>query len=120
MSEAYGRKPSILIPILGLTVFSFASATAKDIQTLLITRFFSGIFGGAPLSNVGGVLADIWPTTQRGLAILLWGQSVILGPLVAPIVGGALVINIPTVGWRWTEYVSLQPKHVRKTLFNKF
>ena len=106
MSEAYGRKPSILIPIFGLTIFSFASATAKDIQTLLITRFFGGVFGGAPLSNVGGVLADIWPVTQRGPALLMWGLSVIIGPLIAPIVGGALVISMPTVGWRWTEYVS--------------
>jgi MFS family permease len=106
MSEAYGRKPSILIPIFGLILFSFASATAKDIQTLLISRFFAGVFGGAPLSNVGGVLADIWHVTQRGPALLLWGLSVIIGPLIAPIVGGALVISMPTVGWRWTEYVS--------------
>lgn len=107
MSEVYGRKPSILIPILGLTLFSFASATAKDIQTLLITRFFAGVFGGAPLCNVGGVLADIWPVNQRGAALLMWGISVIIGPLLAPIVGGALVTSMPTIGWRWTEYVSV-------------
>ncbi|KAJ4298241.1 hypothetical protein N0V90_006140 [Kalmusia sp. IMI 367209] len=106
MSEVYGRKPSILLPIFGLTVFSFASATAKDIQTLLITRFFAGVFGGAPLSNVGGVMADIWPATQRGAAMLMWGIAVIIGPLIAPIVGGALVVSMPSVGWRWTEYVT--------------
>lgn len=106
MSEAYGRKPSILIPIFGLTLFTFASATAKDIQTLIITRFFAGVFGGAPLSNVGGVLADIWPVTQRGPALLMWGLSVIIGPLVAPIVGGAIVMDDHSTGWRWTLYVS--------------
>lgn len=106
MSEAYGRKPSILIPTFGLTVFSFATAASKDIQTVLITRFFAGVFGGAPLSNVGGVLADIWSPTQRGPALLMWGLSVIIGPLIAPIVGGALVMAEPVVGWRWTEYVT--------------
>ncbi|CAI6234104.1 unnamed protein product [Periconia digitata] len=106
MSEAFGRKPSILIPLFGLCVFSFATATAKDIQTVLITRFFSGVFGGAPLSNVGGVLADIWSPTERGPALLLWGLCTAIGPLIAPIVGGALAINMPTVGWRWTEYVT--------------
>ncbi|KAF2878224.1 major facilitator superfamily domain-containing protein [Massariosphaeria phaeospora] len=106
MSEYYGRKPSILLPIFGLTLFCFASATAKDIQTLLITRFFGGLFGGAPLSNTGGVLADIWPATQRGPALLLWGLSVIIGPCIAPIVGSALVTAEPTVGWRWTLYVT--------------
>lgn len=107
MSEAYGRKYSILIPIFALALFSFASATAENIQTLLITRFFGGVFGGAPLSNVGGVLADIWNPVQRGPALLLWGLTITIGPLLAPIIGGALVIAEPTVGWRWTLYVSL-------------
>jgi MFS family permease len=105
MSEAYGRKPSILIPILGLGLFSFATAAAKDIQTVLITRFFAGVFGGAPLSNVGGVLADVFSPVQRGPALLLWGLTITIGPLLAPIVGGALVTAEPTVGWRWAEYV---------------
>jgi MFS family permease len=95
------------MPIFALGLFSFASATAKDIQTLLITRFFGGVFGGAPLSNVGGVLADVWPATQRGPALLLWGLTITIGPLIAPIVGGALVVAESDVGWRWTEYVCL-------------
>lgn len=116
MSEAYGRKPSVLIPIFGLMVFSFATAAAKDIQTILITRFFAGVFGCAPLSNVGGVLADVWPAAQRGMALNCWGISVIVGPLVAPIIGGALVVNLPETGWRWTEYVS----YVRVEIYQHF
>jgi MFS family permease len=108
MSEAYGRKPSVLIPIFGLMIFSFASAVAKDFQTLAITRFFGGVFGCAPLSNVGGVMVDIWPPSQRGAALVVWGIAVIVGPLVAPIIGGALVINLTQTGWRWTEYVCYQ------------
>ncbi|KAF2730827.1 MFS general substrate transporter [Polyplosphaeria fusca] len=106
MSESYGRKPSVLLPIFGLMVFTFSYGAAKDIQTILICRFFGGIFGGAPLSNVGGVLADIWPPTQRGAALLLWGMAVIIGPLIAPIVGGAVVIGQPETGWRWTGYLT--------------
>ncbi|KAH0282523.1 hypothetical protein KCU62_g9667, partial [Aureobasidium sp. EXF-3399] len=77
MSEAFGRKPSVLIPIFGLMAFSFASATPKDIQTLLITLFLA-----------------------RGAALLVWGLAVIVGPLVAPIVGEALVVNLDHTGWR--------------------
>lgn len=105
MSEAYGRKLSVLMPVFGLMLFTFASATAKDIQTLLISRFFGGVFGSAPLSNVGGVLVDLWPATQRSAALLVWGIAVVVGPLVAPIVGGALVINLDETGWRWGQYV---------------
>ncbi|KAF1954278.1 MFS general substrate transporter [Byssothecium circinans] len=93
MSEVYGRKMSVLLPIFGLA-------------TIFICRFFAGVFGGSPLSNVGGVLTDIWPPTQRGAALLMWGMAVIVGPLVAPIVGAALVINLPEMGWRWTGYLT--------------
>jgi MFS family permease len=86
-------------------VFSFATGPSKDIQTVLLTRFFAGLFGAAPLSNVGGVFADIWPSEQRGGALLVYGAAVIVGPLMAPIVGGILVFKLAETGWRWTEYV---------------
>jgi hypothetical protein len=40
-------------------IFTFGTATAKDLQTILITRFFSGAFAAAAVTNTGGVLADI-------------------------------------------------------------
>ncbi len=101
-------------------IFSFASATAKDVQTLMISRFFGGVFGGAPLSNVGGVLADIWPATQRGAALIIWGLAVMTGPLIAPVIGGALVISLPTTGWRWTGYVYLPRETIQTWLLTPF
>lgn len=47
LSEAKGRKPAVLIPYFLAAVFSFATAAAKDIQTIIITRFFAGFFGSA-------------------------------------------------------------------------
>jgi MFS family permease len=105
MSEAYGCKIAILLPIFGLMVFSFATAAAKDLQTILITRFFAGVFGCSPLTIGGAVLADFWPPTQRGGALIAWAVSVLAGPLFAPLVGGALVVHMPVNGWRWTELV---------------
>jgi hypothetical protein len=53
LSEVYGRKPAVLIPYFLAAVFSFGTATAKDIQTVLITRFFAGLCGSAPITNTG-------------------------------------------------------------------
>ncbi|RAL66338.1 hypothetical protein DID88_006007 [Monilinia fructigena] len=68
LSEIYGRKPAVLITVFISACFSFGSATAKDMQTLLLTRFFAGIFGSAPVTNTGGVLSDIWAPQSRGTA----------------------------------------------------
>ena len=85
--------------------FVFGSGAADNIQTLCITRFFAGVFGSAPVTNTGGVLGDIWSAENRGLAIVGYAMAVVGGPILGPIVGGAIVDSY--LRWRWTEYVSL-------------
>ena len=94
----------MLIPYFVAAIFSFATATAKDIQTILFTRFFAGLFGSAPVTNTGGVLGDIWAPTQRGTAIVAYAFAVVGGPVLGPIVGGAVVQSY--LRWRWTEYLT--------------
>ncbi|TGO83470.1 hypothetical protein BPOR_0642g00050 [Botrytis porri] len=100
----YGRKAAVLTPVFISACFSFGSATAKDIQTLLLTRFFAGIFGAAPVTNTGGVLSDIWAPQSRGTAIVGYAFAVVGGPTMGPIVGGAITSSY--LGWRWTEYIT--------------
>lgn len=69
----------------------------------MITRGFSGLFGSAPITNVGGALSDIWTPEQRGAAIVIYAVTLVTGTVLAPIVGGAVVGS--DLGWRWTEYV---------------
>lgn len=80
LSEVYGRKPAVLIPYFIAACFSFGTGAAKDIQTILITRFFAGIFGSAPVTNTGGVLGDIWSPQQRGTALVFYAFAVVGGP----------------------------------------
>ena len=93
----------MLAPYFIAAIFSFGTATAKDLQTIMITRFFAGFFGSAPVTNTGGVLGDIWTAEQRGAAIVGYAMAVVGGPILGPIVGGAVVQSY--LGWRWTEYV---------------
>jgi MFS family permease len=103
LSELYGRKTAVLPPYFIAAIFSFATATAKDVQTIMITRFFTGFFGSAPVTNTGGVLSDIWTPEERGAAIVGYAMAVVGGPVLGPIAGGAIVQS--NLGWRWTEYV---------------
>lgn len=86
--------------------FTFGTAAAKDMQTILITRFFSGLFGSAPVANTGGVMADIWQPRERGLPMVIYGVTLAGGPAIAPVIGGALCSAEPRTGWRWTEYLT--------------
>ncbi|KAK9428973.1 putative bicyclomycin resistance protein [Lipomyces doorenjongii] len=102
-SELMGRRWPLTIGILGGGVFTIASAVAKDVQTLIICRFFAGLFGASQLSVVPAVLADIYNNTHRGVAIAIYSLTVFVGPFSAPSVGGFIASSI--LGWRWTLYI---------------
>ncbi|KAL8927791.1 MAG: hypothetical protein Q9208_002207 [Pyrenodesmia sp. 3 TL-2023] len=104
LSELKGRRLPLIGSMFGFSVFSIATATAKDLQTVLITRFFAGAFGSCPLAVVAAVFSDMFDNRTRGLAITVFSMTVFSGPLLAPFIGGFIIMN-PSLGWRWTEYL---------------
>jgi MFS family permease len=82
----------------------FAAATAKDFQTLMLTRFFAGMFASRPLAVVGGAFSDLFGNETRGIAIAAFSTFVFLGPFISPTVGAFITQSY--LGWRWTEYIT--------------
>ncbi|KAF4217892.1 hypothetical protein CNMCM8980_008210 [Aspergillus fumigatiaffinis] len=104
LSELQGRRLPVLIGMFGFTVFQFAVATAENLQTVIICRFFGGFFGSCPIAVVAAVFSDIYDNRHRGLAITVFTMTVFTGPLFAPFIGGFIVESY--LGWRWTEYLT--------------
>lgn len=104
LSELYGRKMPILLSSFLFTCFTFAAATSKDLQTLLLCRFFAGFTGSAPLTVVAAAFSDMFGNETRGKALLIFSGTVFTGPLLAPVVGGFIAESY--LGWRWTMYIT--------------
>lgn len=102
LSEMYGRQVLLFGTYAALTAFNAGAAGSKNIWTLLIMRFFAGAFGSSPLTNSGGVIADMFAANERGVAMSVFAAAPSLGPSIGPIVGGFVG---ETVGWRWVEGV---------------
>ena len=49
-SELKGRRLPLVLGSFGFSIFSIAVAVGKDLQTILICRFWSGFFGACPLA----------------------------------------------------------------------
>lgn len=104
MSELYGRRISIVPAMFVLALFSVGTATSQTIASILITRFFAGVFGSAPVSNVGAALGDMYVPKVRGAAIACYAIAVVGGVCMAPLIGSAVMVD-PRLGWRWIEYL---------------
>jgi multidrug resistance protein len=100
LSELYGRQLLFTGTYFMLTAFNAGAAGSQNIQTLVILRFFAGAFGSSPLTNAGGVIADVFTASERGLAMGIFALAPFLGPTIGPIVGGFLG---QSEGWRWVE-----------------
>ncbi|KAH7267330.1 major facilitator superfamily domain-containing protein [Fusarium redolens] len=100
ISELHGRQIPFFISFMALTAFNAGAAGAPTMAALIVLRFFAGSFGSSPLTNAGGVIADMFDARERGLATALFAMAPFLGPTIGPIAGGFLGEN---EGWRWVE-----------------
>ena len=103
MSEIYGR----LIVYHGCNIcfiaFLVACALAPSFNALIAFRFLSGIFGSCAVTNGGGTISDMITQEKRATAMALMTMGVLLGPIIAPIIGG--VISDSSLGWRWVFWI---------------
>ncbi|CAI6337640.1 unnamed protein product [Periconia digitata] len=104
LSELYGRRTPLFLGFLIFAIFQIPVAVAQNLPTIMVCRFFGGVFGSAPLAIVGGQLADFWGTLDRGVAITLFAGATFIGPIGGPIIGEFIVHS--DLGWRWTSYIT--------------
>ncbi|KAF2249790.1 MFS general substrate transporter, partial [Trematosphaeria pertusa] len=102
LSEMYGRRPVYLIAVFMFTVLIIPCALAKNLETILVVRFFGAIAGSAMISNAPGTVADIVSDDYRALAFSVWSIGPMNGPVVGPVIGGFV---FQYLGWRWTNWV---------------
>jgi MFS family permease len=81
----YGRQYLFCSTYIIFTVFNAGAAGSQNIETLVILRFLAGAFGSSPLTNAGGVIADMFSASQRGVAMTIFATAPFFGPALGPI-----------------------------------
>lgn len=102
LSEYFGRQPVYMVSWFFLFIFQLPVALAPNIGTILVCRFIGGFAGGAPLTNTGGTVSDLWRRNDSGGPMAVYGLSSTFGPPLALVVSGYIGLNS---GWRWIFWV---------------
>ncbi|KAI9819636.1 MAG: hypothetical protein M1827_007086 [Pycnora praestabilis] len=103
-SELFGRSIIYNVTLGFAVIFVIPCAVAKNIQTLLVCRAIDGIGFSAPITIVGGTLADMWRKEERAVPMAVFSAAPFLGPVMGPLVGGFVLDNL---GWRWEYWLQL-------------
>ncbi len=104
LGDRWGRKRMFVIGVTLFTAASAAAALAPSMGLLIAARAIQGAGGAIVTPLTLTLLAQAFPTQQRGLALGVWsgisGIAVALGPLV----GGAV---IQASSWHWIFWINV-------------
>lgn len=89
LSDAYGRRPLLLLAVAGLFVDYMIMALAPNIAWLFVGRLFAG-FCGASYVVANAYIADITPPEGRAKAFGMMGAAFGMGFVIGPAIGGLL------------------------------
>jgi len=92
-----GRRAGLIGSVLFFALMTAAMARARDLEALLMLRFFSGMGIGGAIPNGAALISEFTPARRRSLAIALGMLFIPVGGVLAGLLG-ALVL--PRWGWR--------------------
>lgn len=89
LSDRFGRRPILIIGLLGSAASYLVFAYAASLSVLLLSRTMAGI-GGANIPVAQAYIADITPRESRAGNMGLIGAAFGLGFIFGPAIGGVL------------------------------
>lgn len=104
LAGRFGRKTLFLVSVFGFTLASALCGLAQGLGEMVLFRFIQGLSGAALVPMSQAVLLDINPPERHGRAMAVWGQGVLVGPMLGPILGGWLTDHY---SWRWVFYINV-------------
>lgn len=102
-SERHGRRSIYIISFAMYLCFTIGCALSTSINMLIGFRVLSGGCAASVQSVGAGTIGDLYPMTKRGSAMGIFYLGPLCGPLLSPIIGGAITSN-KSLGWRATQW----------------
>ena len=100
-SEQFGRRNIYLTSFTMFVIFSVLCGVSVNISMFIVFRIGMGGASASVQAVGAGTIADIWESHERGRAMSMFYLGPLLGPLFAPIIGGALS---QAFGWQATMW----------------
>ena len=90
LSDLKGRKPLIIPGLLAYALISLGFVFVKDVNVLIILRFFQGIASAMLMPIIQAYVGDITPAGNEGFSMGLFNMSMFCGLSLGPLLGGVI------------------------------
>ena len=100
----FGLKRLYLVCVSGFIIASMLCGFAQSLVEIVLSRVLQGMFGAALVPLAQSVMITISPPERRGQAMALFSMTILVGPVLGPIIGGWITENY---NWRFIFFINL-------------
>ena len=104
LSETYGRKTVFMVATPVFCLFLVGAALSRGISSLIVCRFFAGMFASPLVNNASAVILDCIDGRYRGTTLSVYYTLPSFGAVFGPLIGGLIVQQR---GWRWSQWTAM-------------
>jgi DHA2 family multidrug resistance protein len=104
LANRFGQVRIFASAIVLFTVASFCCGLARSLEALITFRIIQGAVAGfmVPLSQA--LLMNNFPPAKRGMALAIWAMTIVVAPIIGPILGGWITDNYH---WSWIFLINI-------------
>lgn len=101
-SERFGRRSVYIVSFTLFCAFAVGAALAPTVESLIGFRVLCGMASSSVQAVGAGTVGDLYAQHERGRAMGFFYLGPLMGPFLAPILGGAVA---QAWGWRATQWL---------------
>ncbi|KAK7220000.1 hypothetical protein V2G26_008003 [Clonostachys chloroleuca] len=90
-ATSFGRRNTFIASTVFLTAFSAGTALSTNLGMYIAFRMLTAFQGTAILVVGSVVIGDVYHPTERGRALSIFMLGILVGPSVAPLLGGVVI-----------------------------
>jgi DHA2 family multidrug resistance protein len=104
LAGRFGALRTLVISITGFGLFSMLCGLSNSLGMLVIFRIGQGLCGGPLMPLTQTLLLRIFPKELHSRAMAMWAMTVVVAPILGPILGGWISDNW---SWQWIFFINV-------------
>ena len=104
LTQRFGQVRLFTASIVLFVIASWLCGLAPNIESLIGFRVLQGLVAGPMIPLSQTLLLASYPAAKAGVAMAMWAMTVLVAPVVGPLLGGWITDNI---SWPWIFYINI-------------
>jgi DHA2 family multidrug resistance protein len=104
LAARFGQVRLFVASVLLFTLASWLCGLAPSLEWLIAFRVLQGLVAGPMMPLSQTLLLGTHPSESAGRALAIWSMTVLLAPIVGPLLGGLITDNFH---WPWIFYINV-------------